>query len=93
MILIKNKKTEKTRIKEILKDIKNAYKTHEHKGFMAVVYSPANAKEIREERYEIAKRLRKIYQIIKNDGIEKLPKKADREYYLNELYKKQYDEK
>jgi hypothetical protein len=74
-----NRKSHETKIKELLKNIKESYKHFEHKAWM---------EKMREGKTELhffykerEEKLRKDYDIIKANGINYLPKKKDREYY------------
>jgi hypothetical protein len=82
--LVKNKKSDKTKLKEVLKDIKETMKYWQHKMYMDVL-NANRSKEIYEAKYL---KYKEIYKIVKEKGISKIRKKEDREYFENLFYQK-----
>jgi hypothetical protein len=82
----KNNKSEATKLKEVLKEVRQLYLYWQHKTCMDVM----NANRNKEDYQSREIKFRKIYKIIKEKGIDSLPKKEDREYWTNKFQEKGY---
>jgi hypothetical protein len=87
--IIKNKKSDKTKLKEVLKDVKETVKYWQHKMYMDVLNANRNKEEYKSQYIKFLE----IYKTIKEKGISQLKNKADREYYETLFFQKGFTEK